>query len=127
MRNKIIGLTICLLFILINFPATAEIYRSQSGIYRDCYIVTSGTMTNRLTLGLFRLGNKALIIYMNMGYKQDGNTFIYNKENGDLLSHEQGEHSFIVIFFRGNYSYYKDPDTGSIFVAMDGLTLIARV
>jgi hypothetical protein len=83
-------------------------------------------MTNRLAIGLFKFGNKALIIYMNMGYKEDGVTSIYN-ENGDLLWHDQGEHSMILFFFRGNYSCVKDPDTGAIFVAMDGLTLIARV
>lgn len=127
MSKKIIGLVICLLFILTCFPVTGETFNSQSGIYKNCYIVCSGTMLNRLVIGLFKIGNKALIVYMNMGYKEDGNVSIYNEENGDLLCHEQGELSFLVFFYRGNYSFIKNPDDGSIFIAMEGLTLIARV
>ncbi|MDH7507166.1 MAG: hypothetical protein QHH15_05210 [Candidatus Thermoplasmatota archaeon] len=127
MSNKIIGLLICLLFILNCFPVKAEIYPTQSVTYKNCYIVSSGTMVNRLVIGLFKIGNKALIVYMNIGFKEDGNTSIYDEENGKLLWHQEGEHTVIVFFYRGNYSFIKDPEDGSIFVALDGLTIITRI
>jgi len=107
-------------------PTIGATNESRSVTYTDCYIVSSGTIINRLAIGLFKIGNKAFIIYINIGFKDDGNTSIYNDETGDLLWQQQGEHNIILLFYRGNYSYIKNPD-GSFFMALDGLTIIAKV
>ena len=126
MSKKIIGLALCSLFLIAYFPVTGATDDSRSVTYTECYIVSSGTIYNRLSIGLFKIGNRAFIIYINMGYEEDGNTSIYDDDTGELLWQQQGAHSFILVFYRGNYTYIKNPD-GSTFVTMDGLTIIARV
>jgi hypothetical protein len=126
MRRQITGLVVCLLLIITFTPLTVATYQNQSGTYQNCFVNSSGTVINRFAIGLFKIGNKALIIYLNVGYKEDGATTIYDDENGNILWNEQGEHSLVLFFFRGNYSYIKNPD-GTTFLALDGATLIARI
>jgi hypothetical protein len=127
MIKQLTALAVCSLLIITIAPLTGAKDQDRSVTYQNCYIESSGMITNRLALGLFKIGNKALVIYMNIGYEEDGVTSIYDDENGNILWHEQGEHSIILFFFRGNYSYIKDPENGTAFLVLDGLTLIARV
>jgi len=124
MIRKIIIISLCFLFITTYIPLAGAI-KNRSEVYTDCHIVSSGTITNRLALGLFKIGNRAFIIYLNMIYKVDGITSIYD-DDGNLLCNKLGEQNIITIFFRGNYTYIKNPDA-SIFVALDGLAIIAIV
>jgi len=126
MSRKLIVLVICLLFIIIYIPAAGATYKPLSGTYKNCYIKSSGTIINRLAIGLFKIGNKALIIYLTLGYRDDGLTKIYASENGNLLWQEQGTHNMMLLFYRGNYSYTKNPD-GSFFLAIEGLTIIVTI
>jgi len=126
MIRQLTVLAVCSLLIIIIAPLTEAKDQGRSGTYQNCYIESSGTITNRLALGFFKIGNKALIIYIIIEYKEDGTTSIYDTENGSILWHEEGWHSVVFFFFRGNYSYFKYPD-GSAFLAINGLTLIARI
>ena len=125
MVRKIILIALCFLFITTYIPAVGAIEKNQSEIYTDCHIVSSGTITNRIAFGLFKIGYRAFIIYLNMIYKEDGITSICD-EDGKLLCNKLGEQNIITFFFRGNYSYIKNPDS-SVFISLDGLAIISIV
>jgi hypothetical protein len=127
MIKQLTVLAVCSLLIITITPLTEAKDQDRSETYQDCYVESSGTIINRFSIGLFKLGNKALIIYSIIEYSEDGVTSIYDDENGNILWQEQGEHSILLFFFRGNYSYIKDPENGTAFLVLDGLTLIARV
>ena len=119
-------LVVCLLLILTLTPVIEATHQDRSGKYQNCYIESSGKIINRLSIGLFKIGSKAFIIYLKIGYDEDGVTSIYDYEDGSVMWNEEGEHNIILFFFRGNYSYTKFPD-GSAFLALNGLTLVAMV
>jgi hypothetical protein len=125
-NRKIIGLTLSLLFLIINIPTTEAIDQNLAVTYQNCYIKSSGTILNRLALGLFKIGNKALIVYINVGYNVDAVTTIYDEENGNVLWHVEGQHYFYLFFFRGNYSYTESPE-GTRYLSLDGPILVARI
>ena len=125
MIRKIIGVALCLLFIVSYAPVLAA-EQNQYGTYEKCFIESSGTIINRLALGLFKLRNLAFIIYLNIDYIEDGETSIYDYETGNMLWHQKGEHNILFLFYLGDYSYIKNQD-GSIFIALKGITLIAQV
>ncbi len=126
MNSKIFGLALCLLFILPYIPVTGATDQNPSARYTDCYIVSSGLIYNRLSIGLFKIGNKAFVIYINIGYEEDSITSIYDDENGNLLLQVQGTHNVILLFYRGNYSYIKNPD-GTTFLSIEGFAVIAKI
>jgi len=126
MCNKIFGLALCLLFILPYIPVTGATDQNPSGRYTDCYIVSSGLIYNRLSIGLFKIGNKAFIIYINVGYTENSITSIYDDENGNLIYQIQGTHNVILLIFRGNYSYIKNQN-GTTFLGLEGYTIIAKI
>jgi len=126
MIKQLTVLAVCSLLIINIAPLIDAKDQDRSGTYQNCYIESSGMITNRLALGFFKIGYKALIIYLIIEYKEDGTTSIYDTENGGILWHEEGWHSVALLFFRGNYSYVKFPD-GSAFLAINGLALIARI
>jgi hypothetical protein len=127
MIKQMIVFVTCSLLILTITPLTEATAPNRSGTYQDCYIESSGTIINRFSIGLFKIGNKALIVYTIIEYNEDGLTTIYDHENGNILWQEHGGHNILLFFFRGNYNYIKDPENGSAYLSLDGLTLVTKV
>jgi len=127
MNIKIKVLLFCSLFILILTPITEATTQNRFGTYQNCYIESSGKVMNRFSLGLFKLEDKAFIILSIIEYDHDAITSILDEEEGNLLWQEQGAHSVLILCFRGNYSYIKDVQNESTFLALNGLSLIVRI
>ena len=125
MSRKLFAFSICLLLVITLVPTT-QASQNRSGTYKNCYIESSGLVTNRFSIGLFKIGVKAFILLLNVGFGENGTTTIYDSVDGNILWNNQGEQSIVLFFFVGNYSYIVDPTNGS-YLSLKGNTIFARV